>query len=397
MNEGGDYHNEFNGSLLLELGILDDFKNKEERTFIDEVKEDKKDKEIDMSINYSVEEINELQEMMSPDKGENEGRRESFETGKREFKEQSTLEHSMLFSNSRVNHSQIQDEENLEKGMGSNAWNVGSNSTNLSFNCKLENSPKKTLLEKKSQFSGLSILPNLNNLINYNKMPENPEKFLESFSYDFVDSQLNRENNYQGYVSRVLKSTKGFKDLDFSNEIEKRKMVLPNLSPNQKHTILLDLDETLIHSEFDISSLNMDPAIASSTPNPILADSMDLSFYDKDIEEEVHFRVYLRPGVREFLALISQYFQVGIFTASIKEYADAVLKALDPDDKIFSFKCYRDSCIKVGRAYVKDLGIFQNRKLENLVILDNNLSPSAISYRTEFLFILSMIAPMIVN
>ncbi len=57
----------------------------------------------------------------------------------------------------------------------------------------------------------------------------------------------------------------------------------------------------------------------------------------------------------------------------MKDYADAVLNYLDPENKYFQNRLYRDSCINVyNRLYIKDLRIF-NRSLENLIIVDNSI------------------------
>ena len=40
--------------------------------------------------------------------------------------------------------------------------------------------------------------------------------------------------------------------------------------------------------------------------------------------------INLRPYVRECLSQVSSRYQVGIFTASHKEYADAVIELIDP-------------------------------------------------------------------
>lgn len=57
-----------------------------------------------------------------------------------------------------------------------------------------------------------------------------------------------------------------------------------------------------------------------------------------------------------FLQNVSKYFDVGIFTASVKEYADAVISFLDPENKLIKFRLYRNNCINFNNSfYVKDL------------------------------------------
>ena len=64
-------------------------------------------------------------------------------------------------------------------------------------------------------------------------------------------------------------------------------------------------------------------------------------------------------------------FQVVVFTASHKTYADAVLDFLDPDQELIDARFYRDSCYQTEQGvYIKDLRIF-DRPIEDIVIVDN--------------------------
>ena len=66
---------------------------------------------------------------------------------------------------------------------------------------------------------------------------------------------------------------------------------------------------------------------------------------------------------------------MGVFTASHKAYADAVLDQIDPTNELFQFRFYREHCIKTPQGYyVKDLRIFKNsRALSDLVLIDNSV------------------------
>lgn len=178
----------------------------------------------------------------------------------------------------------------------------------------------------------------------------------DNFPIDFVENNMNFESNYNVYVSSVLKSLIPISKLDFTKEIDKRLISIPESL--KKHTLFIDLDETLIHSEFDI--INHENAT-------------NCEFFDPEINEIVKFKVYIRPNTKLFLEEVSKYFQIVAFTASTKEYADSVISLIDPNNKLFEHRLYRDSCIKVGRSYVKDLRIIKNRNMENMVILDNSL------------------------
>lgn len=84
--------------------------------------------------------------------------------------------------------------------------------------------------------------------------------------------------------------------------------------------------------------------------------------------------INIRPYIYECLEEACKYFQVGVFTASHKAYADAILDFLDPENKYFAFRLYRENCIQTKEGYyVKDLRILGNRRLEDLVIIDNSV------------------------
>lgn len=73
---------------------------------------------------------------------------------------------------------------------------------------------------------------------------------------------------------------------------------------------------------------------------------------------------------------ISKYFEIIVFTASHKFYADPILDALDPEGDLFSYRLYREHCIELEKdTFAKDLRIIP-RNISQTVIVDN----SPISY-----------------
>ena len=61
-----------------------------------------------------------------------------------------------------------------------------------------------------------------------------------------------------------------------------------------------------------------------------------------------------------------------MFTASHKWYADVILDYIDPENKYFQHRLYREHCIPTkDNVYIKDLRIFKNRDLKDLIIVDN--------------------------
>ena len=84
--------------------------------------------------------------------------------------------------------------------------------------------------------------------------------------------------------------------------------------------------------------------------------------------------IKIRPFARQVLAKLSESFEIVIFTASHSSYANKVINMLDPDGSIIKFRMFRDHCIQTKEGvHVKDLRIIRNRKLENIIIVDNSL------------------------
>ena len=91
-------------------------------------------------------------------------------------------------------------------------------------------------------------------------------------------------------------------------------------------------------------------------------------------------RLNIRPYVEKFLKNVSKYYEVYIFTAATFHYANVVVNFLDPQLKYICGIFDRSYCLEPKSGfYIKDLSIFQNRKLQNMVIIDN--MPHSFSYQ----------------
>ena len=127
------------------------------------------------------------------------------------------------------------------------------------------------------------------------------------------------------------------------------------LPPNKtgKKTLVLDLDETLVHSQFGPFDIPSDVVI------------------NIEIENEIHdIHVLVRPGVKEFLEKISKKYEIVIFTASISKYAGPLLDILDKN-KLCSYRLFREHCTLINSSFVKDLKKL-GRDLKDVVIVDNS-------------------------
>ena len=193
----------------------------------------------------------------------------------------------------------------------------------------------------------------------------------------------NCEGNYDKYLEITLSHIAQMKKLKFEYGLEDPNLYknLPNFSNfSEKKILLLDLDETLIHADFD-GEFENDKNIKYDTIIKFLSHSNEkidknggkLRLSENE-NEEISVGIFIRNGVYEFLSEVSKFFDVGIFTASVKEYADAVINFLDPENKFIKFRLYRNNCIRFNDCFsVKDLRILKNVDLKNIILIDNSM------------------------
>ena len=92
-------------------------------------------------------------------------------------------------------------------------------------------------------------------------------------------------------------------------------------------------------------------------------------------EKNIPLPLIIRPGTTNFLDYAVEEFNLIVFTASDKQYADAIIDYLEKDKKYFKMRLYRDHCLFIEPGlYIKDLRIFSDfQKMEDIIILDNSL------------------------
>ena len=110
---------------------------------------------------------------------------------------------------------------------------------------------------------------------------------------------------------------------------------LPAAKDPNAYTLVLDLDETLVH------------------------------YYE--VNGEGSFRV--RPGCDKFLKEMSEMYEVVIFTAAMQDYADWVLDSIDKN-KCISYRLYRQHASPNNMVFIKDLSRI-GRPLNKTIIVDN--------------------------
>ena len=119
-----------------------------------------------------------------------------------------------------------------------------------------------------------------------------------------------------------------------------------------KKCLVLDLDETLVHSSFKYLR-------SADFVLPV------------DIDDQIH-NVYVikRPGVDEFLRRVGELYEVVVFTASVSRYGDPLLDKLDIN-KAIHHRLFREACYNYEGNYIKNLSQI-GRPLSDIIILDNS-------------------------
>jgi Dullard-like phosphatase family protein len=169
-----------------------------------------------------------------------------------------------------------------------------------------------------------------------NNVKENNNETIAQMDSDVILRKLtSMSSSYKELSNCFLLYYTNFKIL-----IEKNKVKPPFLPPldskKYTYTLVLDLDETLVHY----------------------------------IEEESRAYVQVRPYADYFLNEMSKYFELVIFTAAAEDYADIVLNELDKN-KVINYKLYRKHTEQINGVFIKDLSKL-GRDLSKILIVDNN-------------------------
>lgn len=123
------------------------------------------------------------------------------------------------------------------------------------------------------------------------------------------------------------------------------------------------MDETLIHAKF----------LSGDEKAPDDGDFV-VNLAKNDMSEQARISVKMRPYLDNCLENLEKSYEIAVFTAGEQSYADAVLDYLDEHRQIIKHRFYRQHCIQVEQGmYVKDLRIFKDRNLKDIVIVDNSI------------------------
>ena len=131
---------------------------------------------------------------------------------------------------------------------------------------------------------------------------------------------------------------------------------LPPIDNKYKYTLVLDMDETLIHFVYRNKNIK----------NIITYDMIE----QNDLNQLGMF--LLRPYTKYFFEKLKNLYEIIIFTNGIKEYCDKILSLIDPNLEYIKFRLFRKhSIIKDNDIKIKDLSLL-GRDLSKIIIIDNS-------------------------
>ncbi|KAL1584536.1 hypothetical protein WHR41_06981 [Cladosporium halotolerans] len=133
-----------------------------------------------------------------------------------------------------------------------------------------------------------------------------------------------------------------------------------------KKTLIIDLDETLIHSMAKGGRMSTGHMVEVRLGGPVSSSGVSLG-----PGVPILYYVHERPGCHEFLRKVCKWYNLIVFTASVQEYADPVIDWLERERKYFSGRYYRQHCTFRNGAYIKDLAQVEP-DLSRVMILDNS-------------------------
>ena len=118
--------------------------------------------------------------------------------------------------------------------------------------------------------------------------------------------------------------------------------------------LVLDLDETLVHTHL----------------SPDHCENPTYEFTGEFMSSQYHIYTSTRPYLNNFLETMSKLYDIVIFTASQKVYADTILDTIDPSGRLFKKRYYQEHWIKSGDFYIKNLDIL-GHDLARTVLIDD--------------------------
>ena len=199
---------------------------------------------------------------------------------------------------------------------------LGNNITKLDIICSFFNEAYKKVNENNYTFQDLQ---------NFFNIYLNRNKYINNNNITTLEKKKELINNSIKNVS-----INNYKLNNVNNNNQRIKYILPKIKNCYEYSLVLDLDETLISYQKDISS------------------------------------IILRPGLKEFLHRMKKIYELILFTSATHEYVDPIVNFIEKNEKFFNYILYRKhlSFDEKGEFF-KNLNLL-NRNYKKIIIIDDN-------------------------
>ena len=252
------------------------------------------------------------------------------------------------YSNNIKGYSSIKPQKLYQNNINNNNNNINNIKNNNNY--IIQNDPYITIEEKKDKKNNINDIKDINEKLKI----LTPQNGSINFKIQYNTSKLNKnqENNNKSYPKTPTLKNKKIQNQNIGqlnlniiknsqllinkNQIQnnnKSNILIP-FPPSKPYTLVLDLDETLVHVPKGSSS------------------------------------IILRPGLRDFLHSLLPYYELIVFTTGIKEYADQILNFIENEEKFFSYRLYRQNASIFKEYYYKDLNKL-GRDIKKIIIVDD--------------------------
>ena len=187
-----------------------------------------------------------------------------------------------------------------------------------------------------------------------------------------IGSTINCDNNFYYNIENNIyendeDGTNAYEIMQMLKDYEINKVDAPFLvTPSKKkYTLVLDLDETLIHlrQKKDIINIKNDVNIKINNTSDYFYDN-----YDKDKNK---YLLQFRVGLFSFLTILKPFYEIISFTSATREYADVIINEIEKNRKFFDHKFYREHTVIYKDTFVKDISRI-GRDIKKIIIIDNN-------------------------
>ena len=175
----------------------------------------------------------------------------------------------------------------------------------------------------------LGTLSYFNNNISNLRLTELNEYFIYSISKE--NKKISKA------FSSIIKVNYNYLNQKNANNLILIPYLPSNIIGDKKYTLVLDLDETLISFRIGKNGSGI---------------------------------IKMRPGLFNFLKKVKTKYELVVFTAGTKEYAEPIIDIIEKKEKFFVKRLYRQHTFYKDNIYIKDL-IKLGRDLSKIIIVDN--------------------------